>query len=590
MINLNRIKKNRNEMLFFGILFLVSISLSFPINFPGGQPKGGTEFFADKAAYYVYLPATFIYHWDIKKFPEKIDEKTRGFTLNYKRDRLIIKHTCGVALFLLPFFLPTHFFAKVCHLQPDGFSLFYQQMMTLPGIVYLIIGLFFLRRFLSWYFPKKITYLTVFLVFTGTNLFFYSVDEGLMSHVYSFFLFSTVLFLTKKFLEDQTKAYSTWLLMSLVFSLAILLRPTNILFISILAFLDSKSIKESGKRILFFLKPLYSISFVVILFLVMVPQMIYWHYLSGHYLYDSYPEEGFTNLTHPMIIPILFATLNCLFLYTHLILFFIAGIVIMILKKIPNGLFIGVLFLVISYLFSSWITWFFGGSLGSRPFVEYFSILALPFGYMLNWIFHRGNLLVRNLFFVTIVLFSYYNLRLCYHFNCFPGSIWSWDDYKIYLSDAGIQHFPKKSYSYINDFENNTLPDEIPRGDTIVHSRTRSSYLDSSLEFNCKYSRRLDEILDKRPVKVTAGIWIHPDRPDKTSAFLVCSISDRKGINLYYKTIGFDKFAEKIGEWSKVEDVFHFPEWIPPSTTVSFYIWNPNKNHFHIDDFTLKFE
>jgi hypothetical protein len=328
----------------------------------------------------------------------------------------------------------------------------------------------------------------------------------------------------------------------------------------------------------------------VVLFLVFVPQMIYWHYLSGSYLYNSYPGEGFTNLSHPMILALWFAPLNGLFLYTPLVLCFIAGLFYMILRRIPNGIFILLLFLFISYLFSSWLTWFFGGSLGSRPFVEFYSLLALPFAWFLDWILKRKNLFVRTLFLVMIALFSWYNLKLACHYNCFPGSTWSWDDYRIYLSDAGIQDFPRKSYTFINDFENNTLPDDIPRVNTIVHSRTLSSYLDSTMEFNCKYSRRMDQVLDRTLRKAAVSIWIRPEIPAKTGAFFVCCIDDMNKKTVYYKIILFNKFAEKSGEWAKAERVFYFPEWIAPSSTVSFYIWNPNRSRFFVDDITIKFD
>jgi len=578
------------EMFFFSFLLILSIFLSFPLNFPEGKPQGRGEFYADKAAYYVYLPATFIYHWDLKKFPEKIDEKTRGFTLHYKNDKLIIKTTCGVALMLTPFFIPTHIISKAFDLEPDGFSPFYQKMMTLPGIVYLILGLFFLRRFLENYLSRKITYITVIFLFAGTNLFFYSMDEGLMSHVYSFFLFSVALFLMKRFLDRGRNSFSTFLWLSLVLSLAILIRPTNIIFLLIFPFLDTKSLKEAGERSLFFLNPQYSLTFLVILFLVFIPQMIYWNYISGSYLYYSYQGEGFTNLKHPMILALWFAPLNGLFLYTPLVLCFITGIFYMIIRRIPNGIFIGLLFLFISYLFSSWLTWFFGGSFGSRPFVEYYSLLALPFAYFLDWIFKWKNVFIQTFSIVMIGMFSYYNLKLACHYNCFPGSIWSWDDYKIYLSDAGIQNFPKETYTYINDFENNTFPDEVPRNFKVVHSLTLSSSLDPAMEFNCKYSKRFDRILDKQPEKALAGIWFRSDDRNETGAFFVCSIEDTGGKTLFYRSVNIDKFAEKRGEWKKAEEVFHFPEWIPPTSTVSFYIWNVRRSSFYVDDMTIKFE
>jgi len=578
------------EGTFFTALFAVCLVISYPINFPDGKPKGGTEFFADKAAYYVYLPATFIYHWDIKKFPEKIDEQTRGFTLHYKSDRLIIKTTYGVALMLTPFFIPAHLIAKTFNLEPDGFSVFYQKMMTIPGIFYLVIGLFFLRRFLENYLAGKITYIAVTLVFAGTNLFFYSVDEGLMSHVYSFFLFSTSLFLLKIFLDGNKKSFPVFLWLSVTLSLAILLRPTNIIFLSLLVFLDVQSLKEAGARAIFFLKPRYSLSFLLLLFLLFLPQMFYWRYLSGSYLYNSYPGEGFTNLGHPMILGLWFAPLNGFFLYTPMALFFIAGVIFMIIKKIPNGIFILLLFLILSYLFASWLTWFFGGSFGMRPFVEFYSIFALPFGYSLEWVLKRKNLFIRSLFILSIGAFTWYNLKLTYHYNCFPGSVWSWDDYRIYLSDAGVQHFSKKTYTFINDFENNTLPDDIPRVNTIVHSPTLSSYADTTMEFICKYSRRLDEILDHKPRSAAAGIWIYPDRTSKTGALLICSIIDQDNKTLFYQKLNIDTCITKTREWVKAEKTFYFPEWIVPSSKVTFYIWNLKRKHFFIDDMTIKFE
>ncbi|MEI6898468.1 MAG: hypothetical protein WCL00_01215 [Bacteroidota bacterium] len=580
----------KNEILFFSILFTVSLVVSYPINFPDGKPKGGTEFFADKAAYYVYLPATFIYKWDVKKFPEKIDERTRGFTLHYKSNRLIIKTTCGVALMLTPFFIPTHLIAKLFSLQPDGFSEFYQLMMTLPGIFYLVLGLFFLRRFLAGYCKEWISYLAVFLLFAGTNLFFYSVDEGLMSHVYSFFLFSLALYMVRKMNNGQSASFKLWLLLCFVFSLAILIRPTNIFFMSILAFLDIKSLKEMIQRFRFCLMPKQSLSFLIIFILTWVPQMLYWHYLSGHYIYNSYPDEGFTNLAHPMIIPFWFAPLNGLFLYTPLALFFIAGLIFMFIKRVPNALFIFSLFTLLSSLFSSWLTWFFGGSFGCRPLVEYFALLSLPFAILLERIFAIKNLFSRSILFVIIGLFSYYSLRMSVHYNCFEGSIWSWDDYKAYLSNAGILHFPKKTYNYLNDFENNTLPDEVPRVFSPVHSRTLSTYLDSTIEFGCKYAKRLDEILDHQPLMATTSLWYRGYYPEKCGAFFVCSVDDTLGRNLFYKSVGFDNFAAKNDEWTEAGEVFHFPEWLPPHTKVSFYIWNPGRSRFYVDDISIKFE
>ena len=392
----------------------------------------------------------------------------------------------------------------------------------------------------------------------------------------------------------------------MVLSIAILIRPTNLLFLSVFAFLDVRSWKEVWERIVFFTKPQYVLSFLVLLIIVFIPQMLYWRYLSGSFLYNSYPGEGFTNLAHPMVLALWFAPLNGFFLYTPLALFFIGGIVMMIVKKMPNGIFIGMLFLILSYLFASWLTWFFGGSLGMRPFIEYYPLFALPFGYFLEWIMKRRNLLIQSLFFTVIALFSWYSLKLSYNYNFFPGSIWSWDDYKIYLSDAGIQRFDRNTYSYINDFENNTLPDDVPRVMQPVHSRTLSTFLDENMEFGCKYSKRFGQIIEKNPSEAAVSLFVFRDQPVPSGALFVCSIEDSTGKLLYYKSFTFEDginrgiegkrgrveegLRGKGEEWKKVSGVFHFPEWIPSYSTVSFYIWNLQRSKFHVDDLVIKFK
>jgi hypothetical protein len=278
-------------------------------------------------------------------------------------------------------------------------------------------------------------------------------------------------------------------------------------------------------------------------------------------------------------------------------LFFIAGMVMMIIKRIPNGIFIAGFFLFLSYLFASWLTWFFGGSMGMRPFVEYYSILALPFGYSLDWVVKRRNLLVQSLFLFIIVAFSWYNLRLAYHYNCFPGSVWSWDDYRIYLSDAGIQHSGRTTYTYINDFENNTFPDDIPRISRPVHSRTLSSFMNETMEFGVNYSRRFDQIISVKLSEATACLYVKTDQAIPAGALLVCSIEDTAGKLLYYKTVTFEggitegkKGVREGGEgWKKVSGVFHFPEWIPSASTISFYVWNVRRSKFYVDDLVIKF-
>jgi hypothetical protein len=262
---------------------------------------------------------------------------------------------------------------------------------------------------------------------------------------------------------------------------------------------------------------------------------------------------------------------------------------IMIVKRIPNGMYIFILFLFISLVFGSWHCWFFGGSFGSRPFVDFYALLALPFGYSVKWFIEKRNIFIPAVFIFSLFIFSYYNLRLTWHYTFFPGSTWNWDDYKIYLSDAGIHRFEKKTYGYINDFENNTLPDVIPRINNPVHSRTLATCLDETMEFNAKRSWQFDQIIESVPKSAGVSVWIMPEKDGATGGRFVCSIEDINMKNIFYRTVVLDDYGLKPGKWTRVSDVIHFPEWIPPSSIVSFYLWNMKRTKFYADDIKIKF-
>jgi hypothetical protein len=586
----NLFSKGKFDWIIFVSLFLLGLYLAYDINFSHRQ-NHQPEIFSDKADYYVYLPATFIYSWDIHKFPAGIEKKCAGFHFDYKHNKLQDKTTCGIAILWAPFFLITHLIAVHWNLQPDGFSDFYQKMTILPGVFYLVLGLFFLMKFLRNYFSRGVSYITVFLIFAGTNLYYFGIDDGLMSHVNSFFLFALFLFFLKKFLDQGKKSFALFVGICFVLSLAILIRPTNILLFTWMIFLDITSLKALWKRILLFLKPAYILAFIITASLVFLPQFIYWKYLTGHFLYYSYPGEGFANWKNPMMIAVWFSPLNGFFLYTPLALLFIAGIVIMIVKKIPNGIFIGLFFLLITYIFASWHIWSFGGSFGYRPFVEYYSLLALPFGYFLASLKALKNLYIRSLLIIFIIFSGYYNLRLTYNQRWNPYSTWSWDDYFIYLDEAGICHNNLDSYTYKQDFENFSSIEQQFHQRQCVHSPGFAGYINQDTLINGQFLRRLDWMLNAQVKRVKASLWVNPGKKIRTKALFVCKIQDWQQKCFYYKEVKLDDFIKSPNSWYQVTATFYIPEWIDQSNNICFYVWNKSRTSItYIDDIKLRFE
>jgi hypothetical protein len=419
---------------------------------------------------------------------------------------------------------------------------------------------------------------------------FYSIGEGMMSHIFSFFLMALLLFLLKKFFEEEKKKYGVFILISVVISLMTLIRPTNIIMLVFFAVLDVTSFKEIRDRVLFFLRPKYSLAFAGILFLVFLPQLFYWKYLTGSFVYYSYGEEGFINRYHPMLIPMWFAPLNGLFLYNPILLFFIAGMIIMLVKKIPNGIFIAAMFLFISYLFSSWHSWYYGGSYGSRPFVDFYPLFGLAFGYLLKYLSQVKNLFTRSGLILLLVACTYYNLRLVNAYDWFYSSTWSWDDYRIQLDRAGLYSYDRKTYTYVNDFENRIIDPGFAASRNIYHSATIAAIVDGTMENSLKYERTLGEILDHKVSKIDASLWVFPGHRLSTGAFFICSITDVGKEVRYYRELPVDRFLVKPYSWNEISAEWIIPRYADPTWTISFYIWNPAHTTFYVDDMKLKFE
>ena len=105
---------NKKEIGFFLTLLVVSLFLTFKIHHGKGQYNFRSEIWADRAGYYIYLPALFIYHFDAKNCPEKIDERTGyGFVIDQKNNTINTKYNYGVAALVSPFFLVAYVMSPI---------------------------------------------------------------------------------------------------------------------------------------------------------------------------------------------------------------------------------------------------------------------------------------------------------------------------------------------------------------------------------------------------------------------------------------------------------------------------------------------
>lgn len=422
----NNSKKKRYFVLVFICFYAVCSLLSLNRHSKANVFNYHSEIFSDKSGYYIYLPTVFIYNFDAEKLPSQIDKKTGfGFTIDSSSNKIVTKYTYGVALMQSPFFLVAHLLAKPLGFSPDGFSFVYNKMIDFAGVFYADLALIFLFLFLIRYVSKRTAIIALCGLFLGTNLFYYSIFDTGMSHVYSFFLFSVFLYLSG-FIFKSGRTGLIDIIFGLVIGLIIIVRPINVIFLPVFFMFNQPDWKEIKSLI----KPILTIACSATI--LVIPQLLYWKYLSGHFFIYSYPNEGFTNVLCPKMLNLWFSTNNGLFLFSPLVIFILSGFIFM-RKAFPLWtIILSLYFIFISYVFSSWWSWSYGCSYGSRPFVEYYTLFSLPFCFSIDYILKsKWRLYLLGTVFIFCVA---WNLKLIFSYDgCWYGGDWDWQHFAAFV-------------------------------------------------------------------------------------------------------------------------------------------------------------
>jgi len=100
-------------------------------------------------------------------------------------------------------------------------------------------------------------------------------------------------------------------------------------------------------------------------------------------------------------------------------MFSVIGLIVLAIQNKMGGRVHLLIFCLASYIFGSWWAWWFGGAFGTRSFVEFYAVLALPLAYMLkylvDWI--RAKRLIGYAGLALLILFMYFNIKLTYQYN-----------------------------------------------------------------------------------------------------------------------------------------------------------------------------
>ncbi|MBN1340492.1 MAG: hypothetical protein JXA03_14275 [Bacteroidales bacterium] len=377
-MNIRRLKPTRILSSFAGELLIV-LALIFVINnYIGNVDK---RISSDGEGYYDYLPAIFIYN-DLPRSGEydganhsaritgmKCYSSTGGHKVN--------KYPAGTALLISPFFVCAHLSAPSLGYVRDGFSYPYRKAVFAAALFYLFSGLIFLKKLLRLYdIRHSIIFFIQLLAVFATSLIHYVNNESAFSHVYSFFAITAFFYVAKSYFQNQRA--SQYIKACIVLGLIFLLRPVNLLVVLALPFLAGSfpSLKNGFLSIL--KRPVIFMAGILCLASIMFIQLLLWRYQTSSWFVDTYPDERFF-FNHPAFFSILFSYRKGLFVYTPVLLFSVTGLYFY-LKKKQFFMFSSWLlfFLILTYVLSSWESWYYGCSYGLRAYIDYYPLFFIP--------------------------------------------------------------------------------------------------------------------------------------------------------------------------------------------------------------------
>lgn len=361
----------------------------------------------DVLNYYSYLPA-FFYEHDLSMsfLSDKVNksvEATRYFPNVTPEGRRVIKTSMGMAITYLPFFGLAHVFCEVFNFPMDGYSAPYQMMVLLSTLFYYVIGLFFLNRLLRRFYPAPIVNLTLCCLTFATNVFFYLCLAVGLSHVIGFAFVSMFLYYTVKWYEKPD--LRTAMLIGCIGGFLVLVRPINGLIFIFFALYNLSSPKQIWEKITW-LTTHASHLFVIAVcaFLTFLPQLCYWKFSTGWFVFNSYVGEHFY-FSNPHVLLGLFGFRKGWLVYTPIMSFSLIGL-IQLRKNFPQFFSaILILFLIYVYVAFSWWCWWYGGSFGQRVLIDIYPLLAFPFASFVLYLRVMSTVKKRFFYFVFFVLF-----------------------------------------------------------------------------------------------------------------------------------------------------------------------------------------
>ncbi len=541
----------------------------------------------DAFGYYAYLPAVLKYDdirfekdW-VKESQDNCGAPLYQFDPQENGNLLDIYHM-GLAYVQLPGFLIADACAESFGYPANGLSFPYELATRITLLLFVVLGLVYLRKLLLLFFDDRITALTLLLTLLASNVFITFRYSQLMPHAYLFacnaiFLYYLVLF-------TRTRHLRFLVISALILGLTTAIRPTQAIWGIIpfvLLFFDT----TNRWRTLLLLM-LYPASIL----LFNLPQLFYWKFIGGHWFVLNMHSESLS-LGDPYTWKFLFSFRKGWLIYSPVFFFAIIGAwrFRKTNRRVANAF---ILFAILNiYVLSSWECWYYAGSYGSRVMTDSYALWAVFMAAFLSGIrFRRKSMVfvaVLSLFFITLnFLQSYQFLRGIIH-----GSRMTFAHYVHVLgrthypeSDFTLLEIDRESADWVEQFQNPASL-AFKRGYRIHEKELFPVKGDLNIAAEQEFTPLYDFTGDY--MANTDDVAIHLSfKPDFDSlngpAYFVFTVETSKKPYFYYAP---DFTMDNGGTYTAS---FTMPERRHPDDRIKIYIWNPNKDAGKLRDFSLR--
>jgi len=556
----------------------------------------------DGRGYYAHLPAILIYHDLDYRFIDSCETSVQGINRSQQfipvDGRLENKYFVGEAVLLLPFFLLAYVISYFALNDLSGYNVIFFSSVAVAAVFYAFVGLIFIRKTLKLYKVKeKWIGLVLLLLVFGTNVFHYVVYEPSVSHIYSFAMVSTFIYLIKKFQLEKTGSYL--ILSSIVLGLITIIRPVNVMIVLSIPFLAGSydgfkkflnDVLKSGWYLLFAIA-----GFIAVIFI----QLLVYYFTHGQFYIWTYRYEGL-DFYNPHFWQVLISYRKGLFVYTPLMLVAILFVIPYFKRSTFASISFILCFVIVTYVISCWSSWEYGGSFSMRPFLEYYPLLILPMAFALNEIVKPvviASFLVLFFMITTLCIFQTYQYQygIITFINMDKEKYWkvflkSDRRYKVVASPPLVEKVSHDSIvlrkTFINDFE-------IPEGDftgqynkSEFYSGKQCMKVDKNAEFSQGFQSSYNQ-LGKDSIFYLEVSMMTKKHNDKNDAALIVSM-ETPDFKIYdYFSYPVSLLMNNKNKWERMEYSVKLPR-MGPDDLLKVYVWNPSESPFFIDDFKVE--